>query len=384
MRSHSASRPRTHAVYRAGDPFRRMASTRPALHLRGTPLPSGKATDLYVVGGRITLAKPPTSETVSEGGWILPGLVDAHAHLAMASPAGPHAPPPEAVRASARAQLAAGVLLIREPGSFDGESKSVGPHEGLPRVLTGGRFLAPPDGYFPGLAREVTAKELPTAAAEEAKASGAWVKVIGDFPDGDGVMQPHWEPETLARTASAVHKAGARVTMHAVHPDTIRDGIQAGFDGIEHGTGLRKEHVGAMVAKGTAFTPTLMIADVIPGAMSGFCSHDGLQEIEGWLSSHPERVAAAAAAGVRILAGSDAAMGPHGRVAQEAMALADAGLPPEDAIAAASWGAREYLGFPGIAEGAPADLAVFDADPRLDVSVLRHPKAIVLDGRLAR
>jgi imidazolonepropionase-like amidohydrolase len=357
------------------------AASGEALHLQGTPLPSGKPTDLYVVDGKFTFAKPAKATTVHKGGWILPGLVDAHAHLALASPAGDGSPQ-EAVRASATAQLQAGVLLLREPGSIDYESKAVGPHLGLPRVLTGGRFLAPPDGYFPGLAREVTTKELPKAAAEEAKASGAWVKVIGDFPQSDGVMHPHWDLDTLKATAAAAHKAGARITMHAVHPDSISTAIQAGFDCIEHGTGLRKEHVDAMVAKNMAFTPTLMIAERIPGAMGGLCSDHGMKEIEGWLSSHPKRVAAAAAAGVRILAGSDAAMWPHGLVARETAALVEAGVPAERAVAATSWDARAYLGFPGIAEGAPADLVVFDQDPRRDVHALEEPSFIVLDGKV--
>lgn len=362
-------------------PRKQAAPAQGPLHLQGIPLPSGKPTDLYVVDGRITFAKPAKATTIRQGGWILPGLVDAHAHLALASPAG-HVPTHEGVRASARAQLQAGVLLLREPGSIDYESKSVGPHEGLPRVLTAGRFLSPPDGYFPGLAREVTAKELPAAAAEEAKASGSWVKVIGDFPQSDGIMHPHWDLDTLKRTATAAHKAGARITMHAVHPDSISEAIKAGFDCIEHGTGLTAQHVDAMVARGVAFTPTLMIAELIPGAMDGLCSAHGMEEIDGWLSSHPKRVAAASAAGVRILAGSDAAMWPHGLIAREVAEMVNAGMPVDRAVGAASWAARAYFGFPGIEEGAPADLVVFEKDPRRDVAVLERPALVVLDGKV--
>jgi imidazolonepropionase-like amidohydrolase len=181
---------------------------------------------------------------------------------------------------------------------------------------------------------------------------------------------------------AAVHKAGARLTMHAVHPDSISTAIQAGFDCIEHGTGLRKEHVDAMVAKGMAFTPTLMIAPLIPDAMGPMCSEHGMHEIDGWLSSHPKRVAAAAAAGVKILAGSDAAMWPHGLVAREVAEMVQAGIPAARAIAAASWDARSYFGFPGIEEGAPADLVVFDQDPRKDVHALEKPALIILDGKV--
>ena len=53
-------------------------------------------------------------------------------------------------------------------------------------------------------------------------------------------------------------------------------------------------------------------------------------------------------------------------------------------IAAATWDARRYLGVAGISEGAPADLVVYPADPRTDIGVLAHPRAVVLGGRVVR
>ncbi|MDP3890774.1 hypothetical protein [Nocardioides sp.] len=120
------------------------------LHLRGHVLPGGQVRDVYVVGGRITFESPGRVEPVVDGGWLVPGLVDGHAHLALASPAGPSATEEERVEASARAQLAAGVLLVREPGSPGHASRGVGPERGLPRTVTAGRFLAPPGGLLPG------------------------------------------------------------------------------------------------------------------------------------------------------------------------------------------------------------------------------------------
>src|SRR5438105_1798006 len=118
-----------------------MSQPASALHLRGIVLPKGTQRDLFVVGGRITFQPVDDARTVLDGGWLLPGLVDAHAHLALASPAPDDAPPAERVRASARAHLAAGVLAIREPGSPDAASRGIGPEEGLPRIYTAGRFL---------------------------------------------------------------------------------------------------------------------------------------------------------------------------------------------------------------------------------------------------
>ena len=100
----------------------------------------------------------------------------------------------------------------------------------------------------------------------------------------------------------------------------------------------------------------------------------------GGASAHGRLSAAAAEAGVTILAGTDSR--PHGRVADEIRALAAAGLRPHDALAAGSWAARAYLGQPGMAEGAPADAVVYDSDPRADLGQLDHPRAVILRGQL--
>jgi imidazolonepropionase-like amidohydrolase len=73
---------------------------------------------------------------------------------------------------------------------------------------------------------------------------------------------------------------------------------------------------------------------------------------------------------------------PHGLVAREVAELRTAGLPDRAALDAACWSARRWLGRPGLAEGEPADLVLYPADPRLDVAVLAHPTAVVLRGSL--
>jgi imidazolonepropionase-like amidohydrolase len=101
------------------------------------------------------------------------------------------------------------------------------------------------------------------------------------------------------------------------------------------------------------------------------------------LTAHPALVAAAAEAGVTILAGTDSR--PHGRVADEIRALAAAGLSPHQALAAGSWAARAYLGLdPGgsLTPGSQADAVVYDVDPRTDLALLDAPRAVILRGRL--
>src|SRR6185295_15197921 len=109
--------------------------------------------DVYVTDSTLTFERQANADLIFDGGYILPGLVDAHAHLQIASPVA--GSPEEMARASAKAHLDVGVLAIREPGapSADG-SLGVGPDVGLPRTITAGRPLAP-QGVYPGLARWV-------------------------------------------------------------------------------------------------------------------------------------------------------------------------------------------------------------------------------------
>jgi imidazolonepropionase-like amidohydrolase len=94
-------------------------------------------------------------------------------------------------------------------------------------------------------------------------------------------------------------------------------------------------------------------------------------------------VRAAFEAGVPVFAGTDAGGGiAHGRIAEEVRALAAAGLPAEAALAAASWAARDWLGLPCVEEGAPADLVVYDTDPRADLDTLARPQLTILRGRV--
>jgi imidazolonepropionase-like amidohydrolase len=89
-------------------------------------------------------------------------------------------------------------------------------------------------------------------------------------------------------------------------------------------------------------------------------------------------------AGVALYAGSDGGgVSRHGNLAGEVVALHDLGLTPEEALGAASWRAREWLGLDGhLREGTSADFVVYDADPRHDLTVLRRPTAVVLRGRV--
>ncbi|HEX3325699.1 MAG TPA: amidohydrolase family protein [Actinomycetota bacterium] len=357
------------------------------LHLHGVVLPDDNERDLYVVDGRITSGPVDGATTILERGFITSGLVDVHAHLTIASPAGDAADPRERAMASARLHLDAGVLAIREPGSPDEASRQFGPDEGLPRVITAGHLLTPPDTYFPGIGRMVPEAELPAVAEAEALASVGWAKVIGDWPGADGLMHLNYRTATLIETARRVHAAGGRIAIHATSPSAVEAAIEASFDSIEHGWGIRPEHFPAMVRQRTALVPTLTMTMRLLPEVEGFLASIGLgpagiAESAADGRRHLEMTGLAHAAGIAVLAGTDAGMIPHGLIREEIGWLRQAGLPNETALAAASWSARQFLGLPVLAEGAAADIVVYANDPRHNLQALDRPLLMLLAGRV--
>lgn len=143
--------------------------------------------------------------------------------------------------------------------------------------------------------------------------------------------------------------------------------------------GMPEECVELMATHGTVYVPTLTtFARRVPAIKDnprGRLWHEGHRIMI-------RRVREAHDAGVRVLAGTDSA--PFGNVATEVEHLIAAGLPADVAVGAASWTARDFLGLPGLVEGGLADVTVYDADPRVEPGVLRHPRRIVLRGRVVR
>jgi imidazolonepropionase-like amidohydrolase len=164
--------------------------------------------------------------------------------------------------------------------------------------------------------------------------------------------------------------------------------IEAGIDCIEHGTGLDEALIEAMVARGTALVPTVMQLDKFPEyAEAGAARFPAYAEtITDLYVRRRATIMAAYEAGVPLYAGSDGGgVSRHGNLAGEVVAMAGLGMPADYALGAASWRAREWLGWnPTLDEGAPADFVVYDRDPRLDLSVLATPRRIVLRGIIVR
>jgi len=356
----------------------------PTLHLSGVVLPEGEHHDVWVRDGRFTFEPVAGAESVSRGGWLLPGLVDAHCHVGI-GPGGVHVEDLEELRGQALAERAAGVLALRDCGS-PVDTRALDDEPDLPRIIRAGRHIAAPRRYIPDLAVEVEPSVLAAEVAVQARRGDGWVKLVGDWIDrGVGDLAPEWPRGALVAAIAAAHAEGARVTAHTFGTDALPDLIGAGIDCIEHGTGLTEDLMAAMARRGTAVVPTLVNVENFPGFAAA-----GEQKFPTYASTMRRLYAnsgavvrAAFEAGVQVFAGTDAGGGiAHGRIADEVRALHAAGLPAEAALAAASWSARSWLGLPCIEEGAPADVVVYDADPRADLDVLARPARMILRGRV--
>jgi imidazolonepropionase-like amidohydrolase len=353
-----------------------------ALRFHGPVLPDGDARDLYVVDGRVTYERQSGAETVASG-WIVPGLVDAHCHLGLGADGEVSK---EETEQQAIQDRDAGALLIRDCGT-PADTRWIQQRDDLPRLIRAGRHVARTRRYMRNFADEVEPADLAATVAEQARRGDGWVKLVGDWIDREaGDLTPSFSADDFAEAVKIAHEAGAKVTAHCFGRDVLPGLIEAGIDCIEHGTGLTPDLVGAMAERGTALVPTVVQTEIFPdlAASAGSKFPRYASTMSELHARRRETLMTAYDAGVPLFAGSDGAGNQrHGVVHEEVVALHRIGLPADVALGAASWRAREWLGFtPDLAEGSEADFVVYDSDPLADLTVLARPVAVVLRGAL--
>ncbi len=354
------------------------------LRLVGTVLPSGERQEIHLSGG-LVVDRPTAADvtTVHTGGWIVPGLVDAHCHIGLDQHG---AVDRELQEQQAITDRDAGALLVRDAGSA-ADTRWIDEREDLPKIIRAGRHIARSKRYIRNYGWEIEPDELVAYVEQEARRGDGWVKLVGDWIDRDaGDLTPCWPAEALNAAIARAHELGARVTAHVFGEPALPDLLAAGIDCIEHGTGLLPDMLDRMAERGVAVVPTLIQVENFPQyadqAVAKFPQYSA--HMLDLFDRRLDRLRAAYEAGVPVYAVTDAGgvLG-HGLLAQEIQALTTIGLLGEPALAAGSWAAREWLGAPSsLQPGDPADLVVYDEDPRTHPAVLTHPRLIVLRGRL--
>lgn len=360
----------------------------PVLHLRGPVLvgPAQEVDQAWVVDGRIQHQPPELpagTEIIELEGYVVPGLADLHCHLGIGDDG--RGTTLEQARAQAVTDRDTGVLLIRDAGSIIDTSPLQG-HPDLPRLIRCGRHLARTRRYLIGYADEVEPEDLPAAVTREAGRGDGWVKLVGDWIDRDhGDLAPCWDGADFLAAAEAAHAAGARITTHTFDEETLPLALDAGFDCLEHATGLTDETIARTATAGVPVVTTLVNVDEFETyAAQGerkfpaYAAH-----MRRLREGRYDRTRDALDAGVPLLVGTDAGgvLG-HGIIHDELDELAAAGLTGTQILHAAAWAPRAFLDVPGLEDGAPADLLVVPRDPRADHRALRERTQVVLGGHI--
>jgi imidazolonepropionase-like amidohydrolase len=225
------------------------------------------------------------------------------------------------------------------------------------------------------------------AVREQLRAGADCIKLIAT----GGVMTPGVDPrsaqlteEELRAGVEEAHKAFVKVGSHAQATAGIKNAVRAGVDSIEHGIYLDDEAIGLMRERGTFLVPTLIAPENISkhGIAAGIPVYM-VDKSDRAREAHRESFRKALRAGVRIAMGTDAGtpFNRHGENAQEIALMVACGMPPADAIVAATRNAADLLDILDdtgtIEPGKSADLLIIERDPLADIGLLCRPEAIL-------
>ena len=360
-------------------------------------LADGSRVSIGITAGRIAAIDavlPAGREQLSVGGsLVLPGLVDAHVHLAGGATTDGSIPG----AADAEKTLRAGVTTVRDLGSTDNAGVALrgaiinGAVRG-PRMIVAGAGIGAAGGacdqVFGQQGRIATPEDAVRVVDEQAAAHVDVIKIC----TGGGVLPRAADAdiveldEAMVRViVEAARKHGLRVAAHAEGPRAIAAAIRGGAVSIEHGALVDVDNIADLKRHGTVLVPTLYRIDFTLAQLP-----DGPRKAvvaEGRALAF-SRVRAAVAAGVPIAMGTDATVIPHGDNARELGALVEVGMTPAAAIRAATLDAAALvapqLGIGEIAPARQADLIGVRGDPLADVAALRDVVFVMKDGAIVR
>ncbi len=404
-----------------------MSVLRGATLIDGTGAPPVRDATLVITDGRVESITtgaggpwPASHKVIAASGLtVLPGLIDCHDHLAfhgydLASRWGlSEQASTRSIRTSRVIEqtLAAGYTTIRDAGGLDAGFRAA-VDEGLirgPRLLTavaiispiggigdrvspsGHECLVPHDPALPvGVANGVAEVRRVVRTMIRAGADVIKCATTGGASSraGHGPRDPAFDLDEMRALVDESHAQGRKVMCHALGGPGLRLALDAGVDSIEHGCYLDEdpELIPMMAEKGIVFTPTLLVY-VYHGESKAPHVRERARALK---AHHRESIQRALAAGVKVVAGTDAGGHGHPPNAGELPLLVAAGLTPMQAIQAATGWAAEAVGLEReigtLEKGKKADLIAVSGDPLADVGELADAARIRLvlkDGAIA-
>ena len=356
---------------------------------------------IAAVGGSTVEVPTGAQEVTGDGRTLLPGLMDAHIHL----PSVPITSAIEALQQTLAFGVTTAVVMWAAPSQFVSRVKELEATDSpdMAAVLTAGTGATAPGGHptqmgGPPIPTLTAPAEADAFVAARVAEGSDFIKIIYDEL-GIPKKVPTLDERTIAALVTAAHARGRIAVVHIGNERDARGAIAAGVDGLAHlftGSSVSTDF-GQFVAKHRVFViPTLSILHTICGTPDGpgfLQDADTMRqvkpqfrkplEIPAWQSTlrcdaAPEAIRQLAAAGVPLLAGTDApAPGTTygASLHRELEHLVNAGLSPTDALTAAtSATARAFrMSDRGrVRAGMRADLLLVDGDPSKQIRATRN------------
>ena len=353
-------------------------------------------TRIVIEGSKIVTIDPKAAPVDYDlrGLTVLPGWIDAHVHINWffgkdGKLAGAGGPPDEAAYAAAAnawVTLMAGFTTVQNMGSpttmRDAIAKGLLPG---PRILTAVEPLT-------GRGEQTGTPDEIRAYVRKQKEAGA--DLIKIYASG-GMLQGRMtlSQEQLNAACDEAKKQGLRTLVHA-YRDAVRAATLAGCTEIEHGLGATDDDLKLMAEKGTYFDPQgglllenyLLNKDKYLGTPFYPKTEEGFAVFEKILPMNHELLQRAVKIpGLKIVFGTDAVAGAHGRNAEEFIdRVRDCGVDAMAAMVSANSLGAEALGMAdqigSIAPGLQADIIALDGDPLKDITAVRRVVFVMKGG----
>jgi dipeptidyl aminopeptidase/acylaminoacyl peptidase len=352
---------------------------------------------------------PPSARIVDWSSYTgLPGLVDAHTHIAFVTDGLAGVSPwarmsqldddthLRIARAHALATLRVGVTTVIDKGSGTGIDKELKAEINASKTPGPRLFLAGPGMYkVPPHAPErtiggiVAPSDIAAEIQREVDTGSDLIKMWADScSDRDLQCSQRFTAEEIRIAVDEAHRLGRPIAIHAYHGSTARDVVAAGADAVDHPISLDQPTLREMARRGTVYVPTIDHNRYYKENAALFgTSPSEVDAFDAFIDQNVETVRAAHRAGVRIAMGSDALFTMFGENTRELGWLIKAGLTPLEALRAATVNGAASIHkeneIGAVAPGYLADIIAVEGDPLADINVvIKNVRAVMVGGKV--